>query len=59
MNRTFVVTYKNLRPYIMMRRGETQSNICTHYERVAETWIKTPLEYPHRDTPSARKRQNY
>lgn len=56
MNRTLIVTYKNLRPYILMRRGETQSNICTHYERVAETWIKTPLNYPHRDTPSIRKK---
>lgn len=57
MNRTFVITYKNLRPYILMRRGETDSNICTHFERVAESWINTPLNYPRRDTPSVRKRK--
>lgn len=56
MNRTFIITYKNLRPYILMRRGETQSNICTHFERVAETWMNTPLNYSRRDTPSKRKK---
>lgn len=56
MNRTFIITYKNLRPYILMRRGETQSNICTHFERVAESWISTPLNYPQRNTPSKRKK---
>lgn len=54
MNRTFTITYKNLRPYILMKRGETQSNICTHFERVAESWINIPLNYPRRDTPSIR-----
>ena len=56
MNRTFIITYKNLRPYILMRRGETKSNICTHFERVAESWIDTPLNYPQRNTPSKRKK---
>lgn len=56
MNRTFIITYKNLRPYILMRRGETKSNICTHFERVAESWIDTPLNYPQRSTPSKRKK---
>ncbi len=55
MNRTFTITYKNLRPYILLRRGETQSNICTHFERVGESWINTPLNYPRRDTPLIRK----
>lgn len=55
MNRTLKITYENLRPYILKRRGETESKISTHFERVAETWIDTPLNYPRRDTPSKRK----
>lgn len=57
MNRTVVTTYNNLRPYIMLRRGETKSNLNTHFERVAESWAKTPLNYPFRSTPSNRTKK--
>lgn len=55
LNRTFVETYKKLRPFILMRRAETCSNVFSHFERVAETWIKIPLNYTYLKVPLRRK----
>ena len=56
MNRTFTVTYKNLWPYILLRREDTGVEICTHFKRVAEAWIENPMNYPFRSAPSLRKK---
>ncbi len=55
MNRTFVETYNRYRPYIEYRRKITSSKICSHFDRVANTWENIPVSYPYRTVPSAKK----
>ncbi len=55
MNRTFVETYKRYKPYIEYRREITSSRICSHFDRVANTWENIPVAYPYRTVPSAKK----
>lgn len=53
----FRKTYKQLEPFILLRRYETGNNVFSHYERVATEWENHPMKYPYRITPSNRKKK--
>lgn len=56
LNYVFIKTYKQLEPFILLRRYETGNKIFSFYERVATEWGNHPMKYPYRTTPSSRKK---
>lgn len=54
----FIKTYKQLEPFILLRRYETGNNVFSSYKRVATEWGNHPMKYPYRTTPSSRKKKN-
>ena len=55
MNYTFIQTYKKYKPYILFRQKYTGTMLMSHFIRVAESWENTPVSYPFRTVPSAKK----